>query len=305
MNRKQWCPKITTWEQKFVFIGFLTSLVLLLVYFLVFLYQEFLPAEWKLVNIFFEKLPRFGMSLFYFGFIQGFILFTYCTHGQNKKNVSMKSQNGKRRIPLKNGLDFSAILLKEFDYARETASQAMNDRHTLVNYFLIITGVSITLVSTAFSIDKNAFQIPVNQYRLLEVICLAFNFIGWIYFIKIIRLRQAWHDSATEMNHIKDFYINNSQVKTSIAEKAFLWKTATIPPVDKKSNVFYYSAMIIAFITSLAYLISSIGVLIETDLLKKWLWLAALLGIYHLIFQIFMYSVFLTAKKGEAGESHH
>ncbi len=34
-----------------------------------------------------------------------------------------------------------SIVLEEFRYARETAFQAMNDRHTLLNFFLVLTGL--------------------------------------------------------------------------------------------------------------------------------------------------------------------
>ena len=42
---------------------------------------------------------------------------------------------------LVNSLD---ILAWEFEYARITASEAMRDRHLMINFFLIIVGLSVT-----------------------------------------------------------------------------------------------------------------------------------------------------------------
>jgi hypothetical protein len=46
-----------------------------------------------------------------------------------------------QRPPGQDLLDASDILGWEFEYARTTASEAMQDRHTMINFYLLIAGV--------------------------------------------------------------------------------------------------------------------------------------------------------------------
>jgi hypothetical protein len=187
-------------------------------------------------------------------------------------------------------LELQEIILKEFDYARETASQAMSDRHSLVNFFLIITGVTVSAAS-AWVIRENT-GLGESQRFLLETVCLIFNTIGWIYFIKIIRLRQAWHESATAMNQIKAFFIQHCNVQPEISVTAFRWQKHTLPKPGKKSTVFYYSALLIAFISSIALTIAWFSAIRSTHL-KLNIWIPSLIGFYHFFFQRQLYSIFL------------
>ncbi len=220
--------------------------------------------------------------------INFFIFYTYARYNETSSAVpdDLSLKIKQKEAPLK----ISEILLKEYDYVRETASQAMNDRHTVVNYFLLITGGVITLVgailqSIKFTIDERDLS--------LQVILLAFNFIGWIYFLKIIRLRQAWMESARSMNHIKKFYVQNSGIARKDCDKVFRWKFQSLPSAHKRSNVFYYSAVLISFFTSIALLIAWIIASQASLRFHEYRWIAYLIGIYHYIFQILMYTEFL------------
>jgi hypothetical protein len=143
-------------------------------------------------------------------------------------------------------LDPSNILEWEFEYARTTASEAMQDRHIMINFYLIAVGVVASGVVAV--LDKKTGLPTTAGTLLLWLVCG----VGWFYFLKLIRLRQAWHDSARAMNQIKDFYIQNVKAP-EVLRSAFRWKTETLPPPDKPWTVFFYSAMLIGFLDSVAY----------------------------------------------------
>lgn len=232
--------------------------------------------------------PLLCIAASYSLIIHFLVIFTYAKYYEKILNVP---DDLSLKIKLKEApLKISELLLCEFDYVRETASQAMNDRHTVVNYFLLITGGVITLIGAILQSIKLTFD---ETDLILQIILLAFNFIGWIYFMKIIRLRQAWTESARAMNHIKKFYIQNSGIASKDQDKIFRWKMNSQPAADKSSNVFYYSAVLISFFTSSALLIAWITASQGSIRFNEYKWTAYLIGCYHFIFQILMYSEFL------------
>ena len=143
------------------------------------------------------------------------------------------------------------ILQWEFEYARTTASEAMRDRHTMINYYLLAVGI---VASGVIAILKNDSDLQASAgTALLWGLCI----VGWFYFLKIIRLRQAWYDSAQAMNQIKEVYVDKSQGEDKdIIEAALRWRQATLPQPGKRWTVFHYSAMLIGFLNAVA---SSIG----------------------------------------------
>lgn len=156
----------------------------------------------------------------------------------------------------KKTLQASDILQMEFEYARTTASEAMRDRHTMVNFYLLTVGIVASGVLVILEKD-----LPnILGTLLLWVLCI----VGWLYLLKVVRLRQAWYDSVQAMNLVKDFYISYSK-DFSVEElsKAFKWKSRTLPLPGKRWTVFYYSACLIAILNSVAF--SSGGLLIVTS----------------------------------------
>ena len=146
----------------------------------------------------------------------------------------------------------SDILKMEFDYAKLTASEAMRDRHTMVNFYLLAFGVIATGVLTILSRQAD---LPQSIGSLLLWILCA---VGWLYFLKIIRLRQAWHESARAMNQIKEFYIQHDQhFEPDELRPAFRWQAHTLPSPDKPWTVFFYSALLIALLDSMAYVLGA------------------------------------------------
>ncbi len=178
------------------------------------------------------------------------------------------------------------ILQWEFEYARTTASEAMRDRHTMINYYLLAVGIVASGVIAILKSDSG-LQAGAGT-ALLWGLCI----IGWFYFLKIVRLRQAWHESAQAMNQIKEVYVEKLQGgDKEILEEALRWRQATLPPRAKPMTVFHYSAMLIGFLNAVA---SSIGYVLikEPSTPMQWMFLV-LLGLIFFVIHDRLYVFFL------------
>ena len=214
--------------------------------------------------------------------------------GIKSQNASSPTQEALRKLRA------SDILGWEFQYAQATASEAMEQRHTLVNFYLLVAGVAVSGVAAILSGNSDGLRVPGTV--LLWILCG----IGWLYFLAIIRLRQAWHDSAHAMNQIKEFYIQYSrEFEPDVLRTAFRWKANTLPPPDKAWTVFFYSAMIISFIDSVAYVGG--GALLELDAtLALALPVGVAIAIFGLIFfafHVWLYFAFLRTHPDVAAQT--
>jgi len=190
-------------------------------------------------------------------------------------------------------LDPADILKLEFEYARTTASEAMQDRHTLVNFYLLVTGVVVSGVVGVLA--QNTGLPKAVGAMLLWLLCG----IGWLYFLKIIRLRQAWHDSARAMNKIKDFYIQHTKnFDPDVLRSAFRWHSHTLPDPGKPWTVFFYSAVLIALLDSVAYVAG--GALLGLGAKRAFPLLVlgplALFGLAFFAFHVWLYFALLRPK---------
>jgi hypothetical protein len=197
-------------------------------------------------------------------------------------------------------LDASDILDWEFEYARTTASEAMEQRHTMVNFYLLVAGVAASGVIAVLGESSN---LPKAVGTLLLWLLCG---IGWLYFLAIIRLRQAWHESARAMNQIKEFYFQHArEPERDMLRSAFRWQAHTLPAPGKPWTVFFYSAMLIAFLDSAAYVAG--GLLLVRDPTGSppvpVLGLLILFGLGFFAFHVWLYSAFL--KSGPPREPVH
>ena len=118
-------------------------------------------------------------------------------------------------------LDANAILVAEFHYARETAAQAMDDRHKMVQFYVIsifipfLTAVIGLIAIGAKSVEL--IQMPLFRYALTGAFILLF-IMGLLFLLKLIRLRVAWFQSAKCMNKIKHYY--SVHLKDFVFDKA-------------------------------------------------------------------------------------
>lgn len=182
------------------------------------------------------------------------------------------------------------ILKMEFEYARFTASEAMQDRHTMVNFYLLAFGVVATGVLAILSREAD---LPQSIGTLLLWILCA---VGWLYFLKIIRLRQAWHESAQAMNQIKEFFIqHDTQFEPEELRPAFRWQAHTLPSPGQPWTVFFYSAVLIALLDSMAYVLGAalLDVYLSADVPGVDIGLYFLFGIGFLAYHVWLYFAFL------------
>jgi len=196
-------------------------------------------------------------------------------------------------LPPKNNaaqLSLSDILLREFDYAKETAAQAMNDRLTMLNYFLLSAGVVVAGIGVMVS-KEGGYEFPYRDESIIAL-SLIFNVVGWVYFMNQVRLRQAWCESARAMNHIKQVFVEHCGYSQEKVKAAFRWGVENIPAPPKKMTVFYFSALLISILSAIAIALAG-TMLLGVNQLSRFYFIPMGLGLSHLLFQMSMYTALL------------
>ncbi len=150
-----------------------------------------------------------------------------------------------RQPILKGTLAAENILGWEHEYIRNTASEAIQDRHTVLNIYLVLVGVVISGVLA--NLDKLTQR---GATLLLWAVCG----VGWCHFLILVRLRVAWHESMLAMADIRNFCVQHAQdFSPDVLAKAFRWRRETIPRAYQPWSVFHYSVLIIGLLDSLAF----------------------------------------------------
>lgn len=143
-------------------------------------------------------------------------------------------------------LDPDQILEREFEYARDTTLQANNDRTQVVNLYLILLGgVGSILLALPSLGPAQGVDIPRSVFA---VVLFIMGLLGLFTVLKLIRLRQAWHDSVLAMNRVKDFYI----LHYPELAPAFRWRTETVPAPGRVGTISFDLAALVALLDSLA-----------------------------------------------------
>jgi len=157
-------------------------------------------------------------------------------------------------------LHLEKILELEFGYAQETAAEALEDRTTVVNFYLILAGALSSIALGLLQLEQGRVpfvslteettgllgaRLPSLVYSL---IFWLIGLLGFFTLMKLIRLRQAHQDSLKAMNRIKDFY----KQRFPEVDAAFLWKTNTIPRADKPWTITFNLSLLVVLLDSLA-----------------------------------------------------
>jgi hypothetical protein len=139
-------------------------------------------------------------------------------------------------------LDPNAILTAEFNYIAQTAFQANEDRARVTNFYLItLAGFVAAILGMRFE----GLMVPYIYWAfvaLFAILALA----SLLTLLQLIRLRQAWFDSVTAMNHLKDYFIRHAA--GSQLGEAFLWKPGALPARYKPWSVGYLLALQVALL---------------------------------------------------------
>jgi len=264
-------------------------------------------AVWLVAqNTVFENRISFvlGASLFLLCVISAaFELVLYLSkHEKGPEKPLALSANARQ-----NGLEAVHLLSLEFEYARITCSEAIRDQRSVISFYLTLAGAILSLVLAGFGVGSSGtasgLQVleasiqPFAGAGLLWALCL----IGMFYLLQLIRLRQAWHSSASAMSRIKEFYMERVAVfSPQEFSTAFAWRQATLPPAEKRWTISFFSAALIALVSSVVYVGG--GVLLALGRrLPSHEWLALMLGLGCLggllfFLTLYMYRLFLCSK---------
>lgn len=159
------------------------------------------------------------------------------------------------------------MLLEEFNYASVTAYQAQEDRARMFNLYLLLIGVLGSGLAAVYQLG-GGFQAFGGELSI--ALLLAAGLMGVAFFAKLIRLRQAWRESALVMALIKEYYIQEFATSAPGAVRAFYWRLKTLPTGEKLTSTTAVVCATIATLGSLCFM----GAFVVAGLL----WLPTLLG---------------------------
>lgn len=140
-------------------------------------------------------------------------------------------------------LKIETMLMEEFNYASVTAYQSLEDRARMFNLYLLLIGVVASGVGAIFQLGG-----AVRYTALLVLLLLVGALLGMVFFTKLIRLRQAWRESAIAMNCIKEFYIQRFRNEIPNIEAAFRWRLSTIPAGERWGSVTFLVCATVALL---------------------------------------------------------
>jgi len=172
------------------------------------------------------------------------------------------------------------ILESEFDYIAQTATQANDDRSSVVSFFVIAVGSPLAAIFSASLPGFNEKDTDI----LFGGLFLVLSVLGTTTILQLARLRAAWHESMLAMNHMKEFLIKNSD---SDIAGAFRWTTKTAPAKFKINSVSFYQALEVAILSGMLFG-AFIFFLLNFDLSIKWI-ICIFSALAFTGFQIYLY----------------
>lgn len=147
-------------------------------------------------------------------------------------------------------LNIENMLLAEFNYASSTAYQAMEDRARTFNLYLLIFGVLASGLGALYQLG-NKLGGATNLFAL--ALLFASGIMGILFFLQLIRLREAHRNSTIAMNVIKEYYIGHFKEKLPDIDDAFRWRFKTMPTGEKFRNVAFMICATVAMLGSLCF----------------------------------------------------
>ncbi|MCA9381387.1 hypothetical protein KC678_03920, partial [Candidatus Dojkabacteria bacterium] len=109
------------------------------------------------------------------------------------------------------------------------------------------------------------------------------SLLSYIFILQIIRLRQAWHESAMVMNQIKEYFFKRDE-----SLKEFVtWRIDTLPKPEKFKTINYFTSLLIAILgsISLAIGLTLFSIPILLNVLITLLYLVICLGSYRFMLE--------------------
>ena len=148
-------------------------------------------------------------------------------------------------------LKLESMLMEEFNYAGVTAYQAYEDRARMFNLYLLLIGVVASAIGAIYQIGKPDSSNGRGLQNLVILLLTAGAVLGFFFFVKLIRLRQAHRESVLTMNTVKEFYINKFKAHMPDVEHAFRWRLHTMPSGERLGSFTFLVCYTTAFLGSL------------------------------------------------------
>jgi hypothetical protein len=181
------------------------------------------------------------------------------------------------------------ILVAEFNYAKESATQANEDRIKVFNLFIANVGTLLAAVTVPQLTNFVSFY-------FFAFIFLFLFIVGIITLLQLVKIRLAWIESAKAMNQIKEYYVKN--LDSENLEKAFRWRVSNIPKAGKIFTIAYLLALtnmivnsisvgaFIFFLTNASELSFPIFIALLSFVIQQYIWFKTLNGKRRAIEQI-------------------
>ncbi len=151
-------------------------------------------------------------------------------------------------MPEKPTLSPDEILIAEFEYITQTATQTNEDRARVTSFYLVSFGSFIAaLLSIQFSLSAEQIEWVNTGFAGLFT---ALAVMGTLTVIQLARLRAAWFESVKALNQIKTYYSEN--LKSIQLEKAFLWTNKTLPSRIKTNTIAFVMMLEVAVMAGIA-----------------------------------------------------
>ncbi|MBI5877833.1 MAG: hypothetical protein HZB53_09295 [Chloroflexi bacterium] len=157
-------------------------------------------------------------------------------------------------------LHAESILQMEFEYARETVEQNLEDRRKVVEFYVVIAGALATLALALAQLDASRApgisqtdsvigvtgRLPSPVYA---VIFWVVGLTGLFTLFHLIRLRQSFQDSLLTMNRIKDYYIK----QYPLLSEALRWRNETMPPLNRVGSITFILSLFVVLVDSIGF----------------------------------------------------
>ncbi len=149
--------------------------------------------------------------------------------------------NGPTSVPEKSPVSADSILIAEYEYIAQTAFQAHEDRARVTTFYLVTVGSLIGAMLTS-QFTSNLVNVRLGFAALFLILAIG----SFITLLQLVRLRQAWFDSARAMNRIKAFYLTQHEGEN--LKDAFLWTSRTLPKKEKAWSISFLLTVQVALL---------------------------------------------------------
>lgn len=171
-------------------------------------------------------------------------------------------------------LDPNTILEEEFEYISATATQSNEDRAKVTSFYFVTVGSLIAGILGAQFFDENNSNLSYIYFGF-SLFFMILTVLGYLTVAQLARLRTAWRESVQAMNAIKDYYV---QEIGGNLDKAFIWKTDSIPDAYKPGSVANYLAHEVTILSGLIFGAAVHFFLLGLGIEKWWMWGVSLIA---------------------------